>query len=160
VARDADSVSATISREGTDAPIRVKLAGTQLPYDESARGKGKVDYTGRFVPSTTTTPERCISYLRSDISTGLQKRAAAGPAASANPEATAPKASGACEAPAARGNAVQRMQEVKELLDKGLIACQAAGRASPGTLLVWPGCENANQPGCARRSRRRGPNKA
>jgi hypothetical protein len=121
VSQDADSVSAKISRAGVDANIRISHRDGKLLYDTSARGRGRLDYTGRVVPSTTTTPERWIEFLRADITEGLQKRAAM---AKSTPKPTEPpKVNVAAEPQAAkRGNATARMQELKELFDKGLIS--------------------------------------
>lgn len=127
VGQDADSVSATISRNAVDATIKIRQSGTRLVYEESARGKNKLDHTGRWTPSTITTPDRWINYLRSDITENLLARSAKGPAAQARNEAVAPRP---VDAPAAapQGGAVQRMQLLKEMYDKGLISAEEYGR--------------------------------
>ena len=124
VAEDADSISATITRQNIDARIRIAASGSRLVYQESARGKPKLDYTGRFTPTATSTPSRWINYLKSDVSEKLMAHAAA--PASAVPKAAAPAvgtgsaASGSSE-PAVKRSSLQRLQELKEMLDKGLI---------------------------------------
>jgi hypothetical protein len=126
VGQDADSVSATISRQAIDAKIRITHGGTRLVYQESALGKNKLDHTGRWTPSTTATPDRWINYLRSDITENLMTRSASGPAAQAKGEAVAPGAGAATAAPPSA--AVQRMQVLKEMYDKGLISAEEYGR--------------------------------
>jgi hypothetical protein len=116
VAQDADSVTATISRNAVDAKIRIKYSGSRLLYEDSARGKGKLDYTGRVVPTVTETPERWINYLRSDITENLQKRAKESPKATPGVEEAA-----RTEPAGKSGTAVARMQELKQMFDAGLI---------------------------------------
>jgi hypothetical protein len=127
VKQDADSVQAKISRNVVDAKIRIHQNGNQLVYEDSARGRSKVDFAGRPVPSTTETPSRWIYYLRSDITEKLQAYAAE--AAGTAPAATAPAAkvaSGKSGSP--RGNRVQRMKDLKEMFDSGLISADEYAR--------------------------------
>jgi hypothetical protein len=127
VKQDAHSVQAKISRNAVDAKIRIYQSGNQLVYEDSARGKPKVDYTGRVVPSTTETPSRWIYYLRSDITEKLQAYVAEGAAPA--PAATPANAAVASNKPAhPRGNRVQRMKELKEMFDGGLISADEYAR--------------------------------
>jgi Short C-terminal domain len=129
VAQDADSVSAKIARGVVDANIRIRHAGDRLVYEDSALGKSKFDHTGRAVRTAVETPSRWIDYLRSDIAEGLQKppSADASLAPKVAPSATAPSAMK--EQPAAqRTSGVQRMQELKEMLDRGLITADEYSR--------------------------------
>lgn len=127
---DADSVSATISRSNVDAKIRIKVVGTRLLYEESALGRGRLDHTGRVTPSTISTPSRWIEYLRSDTTERLMARAAA-PAATPRAAVAAPAKVDAAVAatPAASGrSSVQRLQELKEMLDRNLITAEEYAR--------------------------------
>src|SRR5262245_59361914 len=101
------AVSARISRGRMDARIRISLVDNTLRYQESAV---QTELSQKI--SRTSTPSRWINFLRSDISDELQVRAKA----VAEPSKTAAK-----ETPKARGNAVQRMQELKQLHETGLI---------------------------------------
>jgi hypothetical protein len=133
VGQDAESISAKITRAGLDAKIRISVSGEQLRYETSATGKGRMDHTGRVTPAQMSTPSRWIGFLRSDITENLQTRVAAA--------AKNPSRAGAVEAPptgaaaarptAARAPSVQRMQDLKDLFDKGLISADeyAAKRA-------------------------------
>jgi len=117
VAQDSDSVTATISRNAVDAKIRIIYSGSRLLYEDSARGKSKLDHTGRMVPTVTETPERWINYLRSDITENLQKK-------SVESSKAAPKVQEAARTEPANksGTAVARMQELKQMFDAGLIS--------------------------------------
>jgi len=127
VRQDADSVQAKISRNLVDAKIRIHQNGNQLVYEDSARGRPKVDYAGRTVPSTIETPSRWIYYLRSDITEKLQAYAAE--AASTAPAAAAPAAKVASSKSApTRSNRVRRMKELKEMYDGGLISADEYAR--------------------------------
>ena len=117
VAQDPDSVSAKIARSGFDAEIRIRHAGDRLVYESAARGRSKLDYTGRAVANVVETPSRWIDYLRSDIAEGLQKPPSAD--AALTPKLTPSVAKE--QAPAQRSS-VQRMQELKEMFDRGLIS--------------------------------------
>lgn len=131
VGQDAESISAKINRAGLDAKIRISVSGEQLRYETSATGKGRMDHTGRMTPAQTSTPSRWIGFLRSDITETLQARAAAG--AKSSPKAVAAESApaGAARTTAARAPSVQRMQDLKDLFDKGLISADeyAAKRA-------------------------------
>jgi Short C-terminal domain len=121
VKQDADSVQAKISRNLVDAKIRIYQNGNKLVYEDSARGRPKLDHTGRAVPSTTEAPSRWIYYLRSDITEKLQAYVAE--AAAPAPAATPPTAAVASNKPARpHGSRVQRMKELKEMYDCGLIS--------------------------------------
>jgi hypothetical protein len=127
VKEEADSVEAKISRNAVNAKIRIRHNGNQLVYEDSARGKAKVDFTGRTVPSITEAPARWINYLRSDITEKVQAHASAASAgapdvAPAKPPAKAPATVAAGERARKRGNGVERMQELKEMFDRGLIS--------------------------------------
>jgi Short C-terminal domain len=117
VAQDPDSVSAKIARSGFDAEIRIRQVGDRLVYDSSARGRPKLDYTGRAGANVVETPPRWIDYLRSDIAEGLQKPPSADATATAKLTPSVAKE----QAPAQRSG-VQRMQELKEMFDRGLIS--------------------------------------
>jgi len=124
----ADFVEAKISRNTIDAKIRIRHNGNQLVYEDWARGKGKVDYSGRMVPATTETPSRWIYYLRSDITEKLQKYAADPASATATASSQPPAKSVAGHATPRRASSVQRMQELKEMLDRGLISADEYAR--------------------------------
>ena len=127
VKQDAESVQAKISRNLVDAKIHIYQNGNKLVYEDSARGRPKIDHTGRAVPSTTETPSRWIYYLRSDITEKLQAYVAE--AAGSAPAATPPTATVASSKPAhPRGNRVQRMKELKEMYDGGLISADEYAR--------------------------------
>jgi hypothetical protein len=130
VRQGAEFVEAKISRSAIDAKIRVRRNGNQLVYEDSARGKPKVDHTGRLTPSITEAPSRWIYYLRSDITEKLQQytteSASATPAASPQPPVK-DNVAGAARAPR-RATSVQRMQELKEMLDRGLISADEYAR--------------------------------
>lgn len=130
VGQDAESISAKITRAGVDAKIRIRVSGDQLRYETSATGKGRMDHTGRVTPAQVSTPSRWIGFLRSDITENLQTRVAA---AAKNPPAVAAETppAGAARPAAARASSVQRMQDLKDLFDKGLISADeyAAKRA-------------------------------
>jgi Short C-terminal domain len=102
------AVSAKISRGRTDARIRISIVENTLRYTESA-----VTTELSQKVTKTTTPSRWINYLRSDISTELQERAKTAPAKPSTKEASK-----------GRGNTVQRMQELKQLQDSGLISAE------------------------------------
>jgi Short C-terminal domain len=104
------AVSARISRGRMDARIRISVVDNTLRYQESAV---QTELSQKI--SKTTTPSRWINFLRSDISEELQARAKV-VADSGKP---APK-----ETPKGRGNAVQRMQELKQLHESGLITAE------------------------------------
>lgn len=130
VKHHAGLIEAKISRNQIDAKIRIRHNGDQLVYEDWARGKPKVDFTGRMMPSTTETPSRWIYYLRSDITEKLQKYAADPASASAAAAARPPaKANVASEKSASRRtSSVQRMQELKEMFDRGLISADEYAR--------------------------------
>jgi hypothetical protein len=131
VGQDAESISAKITRAGLDAKIRISVSGEQLRYETSATGKGRMDHTGRMTPAQMSTPSRWIGFLRTDITENLQTRVAA--AAKNPPKGVAAEAApaGAARPTAARAPSVQRMQDLKDLFDKGLISADeyAAKRA-------------------------------
>lgn len=129
VAEDADSVTATISRGYVDAKIRIVVKGSSLVYDESARGRPKLDHTGRVVPSTSTTPSRWIEYLRTDTIERLMARSVA-PAQPARTSASTAGPNSASEpvVPVAGRSSVQRLAELKEMLDRGLITADEYAR--------------------------------
>jgi len=116
VAQDDHSVTATISRQAIDGRIRIRFKDARLVYTESARGKSKMDFTGRMTPSSVELPERWINYLRSDITESLQKVAAA---LAATPQA--PTAINADAGPR-RSTSTERLKELKQMLDSGLIS--------------------------------------
>lgn len=102
------AVSGKISRGRVDAQIRISLVDNSLRYQESAI---TTELSTRV--RKVATPSRWIEYLRSDISEELQARA------KARPEAA--KAASK-DAPQARGSTLQRMQELKQLQEAGLIS--------------------------------------
>lgn len=123
VTEDADSVTGSISRANVEAKIRIAVKGSSLVYDESALGRPKLDHTGRLVPSTTSTPSRWIEYLRADTTERLLARSVA-PASAQPARAAAPAkvdTPAAAATPAAGRSNVQRLAELKEMLDRGLI---------------------------------------
>lgn len=127
VAEDADSVTGTISRTNVTAKIKIKVQGRSIVYEESATGRGKLDFTGRVVPSTTSTPSRWLEYLRSDTTERLMARSAA-PPEPARASASATPAPPAAAVPASGRNSVQRLAELKEMFDRGLISADEYGR--------------------------------
>lgn len=130
VGQDAESISAKITRAGVDAKIKIRVSGDQLRYETSATGKPKMDHTGRMTPTQTSTPSRWIGFLRGDITENLQTRVATG--AKTPPTSVGTEATPAAARPtAARAPSVQRMQDLKDLFDKGLISADeyAAKRA-------------------------------
>jgi hypothetical protein len=104
------AISAKISRGRVDARIRISVVDKTLRYQESAL---TTELSTRV--TKTSTPSRWINFLRSDITTELEARAKAGATEASSKET--PKA-----ASKASTNTVQRMEELKQLLDRGLIS--------------------------------------
>jgi hypothetical protein len=135
VGEDADSVSAKISRSNIDASIRIKAVGSRLVYVESATGGSRrPDYSGKTVWSVNSTPSRWIEYLRSDITERLTARAETAHKAEASAvtdAAPAPSAAPApppSAAPASVPSSLHRLQELKDMLDRGLITADEYAR--------------------------------
>ena len=101
------AVTAKISRGRQEARIRIALVDHALRYKESA-----VTTELSMKITKSSTPARWIDFLRSDISAELETR-------SKSAASQAPK-----ETPKARGSTVQRMQELKQMLDSGLISAE------------------------------------
>jgi len=109
------AISAKISRGRVDARIRISVVDKTLRYQESAL---TTELSTRV--TKTSTPSRWINFLRSDITTELEARAKA--AAAEAPSKDTPKAG--AKAGSKPPNTVQRMDELKQLLDRGLISSE------------------------------------
>jgi len=122
----AESVAAKIERSTVLARILIWQQDDKLLYEESAEdGRRAIDFRGTLLPPRKIpTPPRWIAYLRSDIAERLQSLPAGAPAAAPESAPSARSQTRPADTPAraAKAGAVQRMQELKDLLDKGLIS--------------------------------------